>query len=67
MTTASEAYAQRATTVNQQLDELRQCLTAHAARQAGQPLNYGFAGDLGHVEQELRGLLEFFGGSAVER
>jgi len=57
--TAEETYRQRRETVDALLSELRGKLDAHAKRAAADPKNWGYAGDLGHVEEVLRDLAAF--------
>lgn len=58
-TTAAETYRQRRETVDALLGELRSKLDAHAKRAAAAPQNWGYPGDLGHVEEVLRDLAAF--------
>ena len=58
-TTAADAYQQRRQAVDALLEELRGKLDAHAQRAAADPANWGYAGDLGHVEEVLRDLAAF--------
>ncbi len=58
-TTTADAYRQRRRSVNALLDELRKKIDAHAQRAAADPANWGYAGDLGHVEEVLRDLAAF--------
>ena len=58
-TTAADAYRQRRQAVAALLDELRKKIDAHAQRATADPANWGFAGDLGHVEEVLRDLTAF--------
>ena len=51
--TAADAYRQRRQAVDALLDELRKKIDAHAQRATADPANWGFAGDLGHVEEAL--------------
>lgn len=50
---AQAAYMGRQGEIEQLLSDLGEQLKNHAARAAEQPLNWGFAGDLGRVEQLL--------------
>jgi hypothetical protein len=56
---AADAYRQRRHAVAALLEELRGKLDAHAQRAAAGPANWGYAGDLGHVEEVLRDLAAF--------
>jgi len=58
-TTAAETYRQRRETVDALLGELRGKLDAHAKRAAADSKNWGYPGDLGHVEEVLRDLAAF--------
>lgn len=51
--TAQAAYSRRFAGVSELLLKLDEGLKAHSDRQAVDPRNWGFAGDLGHVEELL--------------
>lgn len=57
--TAADEYRQRRQAVDALLEGLRDKLDAHAQRAAADPANWGYAGDLGHVEEVLRDLTAF--------
>ena len=66
--TAAETYAARAQECNQLIDGVKSRLQAHAATQAADPKNWGFAGDLDYVIQQLAYVLAALGDrSAVDR
>ncbi len=55
---AAETYATRRTICLALLSELRIALDAHQTRQAQDPKNWGYAGDLAHYAQIMREMLE---------
>lgn len=59
--TANEAYIKEARRVRDQLSEVYNRLKAHELHQAKQPRNWGFVGDLEHVNEVLFNLLDTFG------
>ena len=66
--TAAEAYAARLRECDELVESTRNQLQVHAARQQGDPKNWGFAGDLGYVIEQLSYVLASLGDrSAVER
>ncbi len=60
-TNAQREYAARQARAKALIARLSVGLDAHAARAAGQPDNWGFAGDLGAVEIKLQELLTSLG------
>jgi hypothetical protein len=52
-TTAQAAYSARFAGVASLLEKLDAGLVAHSDRQAADARNWGYAGDLGHVEELL--------------
>ena len=60
MTTAQSEYQARQTRIQALVLQLQTTLASHSTMAASQPLNWGYAGDLGHVESRLQELVEFF-------
>ncbi len=58
---ATERYALDAAVIERQLIELKEKLAAHKKRQAADPRNWGYAGDLAHVATKLDELLQTLG------
>lgn len=50
--------------IDAQLKLLATRLQEHAAKQASDTTNWGFVGDLDHIEVSLHEILEGFGGAA---
>jgi hypothetical protein len=48
--------------VRGQVKKLEDALDKEATKQAKDPKNWGYVGDLGHVDEVLTDLLSFFGG-----
>jgi hypothetical protein len=48
--------------VNHLIDTLKMAVIKHGKRQERDTENYGYAGDLGHVASELKGLIRFLVG-----
>lgn len=46
------------------IDELKKALVLEARRQATDPRNWGYVGDLGHVNEELEEVIKFLNGVA---
>lgn len=66
--TAAETYTARHQECNELVDALRHQLQVHAARQEADPKNWGFAGDLAYVIEQLAYVLASLGDrSAVDR
>jgi len=59
---ANMAYDQKMRKVRQLLREMDKQLYKHEARQGARMEDWGFVGDLGYVEEELKELLRFVGG-----
>jgi len=59
--TAAETYGNTRNRIDTKLAKLQEALAKHAAQQKEEPRNWGYAGDLGHVEEMLDGLSEFLG------
>lgn len=62
VTGARAAYMAHQGEIEQLLVDLGEHLKSHAVRAAGQPDNYGFAGDLGRVETLLNELVDGLAG-----
>jgi hypothetical protein len=56
---AARAYQEAQAEVQGLLNEVSQHLSAHARRQAADPRNYGFVGDLKHYAQLLKQVIGF--------
>jgi len=56
---AADAYRRRTHAIDALLEELRKKIDAHAQNAAADPADWGYAGDLGHVERALRDLVAF--------
>lgn len=66
MTTPTQAQAQREYAARQArikalMATISAALDDHAVRAAAQPGDWGFAGDLGHIEQQLQDLASGMG------
>lgn len=46
------------------VDDLKKALVYEARRQTQDPRNWGYVGDLGHVIEELGGIIKFLNGVA---
>ncbi|HNY40256.1 MAG TPA: hypothetical protein PKJ41_07670 [Bryobacteraceae bacterium] len=65
--TAAGCYAERQVECRDLLKRIAGQLDEHRKRQAQEPANWGYAGDLGHVSQELAYVLAALGDrSAVD-
>lgn len=60
MTTAQTEYQARQARIQALMQQLQTALASHSTKAAGQPLDWGYAGDLGHAESRLLELVEFF-------
>jgi ElaB/YqjD/DUF883 family membrane-anchored ribosome-binding protein len=56
---ADRRYQELKTEVESQLEELRKRLEKHHAQQANSQKDWGNVGNLGHVSQNLKEILEF--------
>ena len=66
--TAAESYAARLQECNQLADSIKAQLQTHATRQASDPRNWGFPGDLDYVIEQLAYVLASLGDrSAVDQ
>ena len=59
---ATDAYTAQANQIRLALAEIRALLRRHAREQAKDPTNYGYAGSLAHVAEELRDVAGFLAG-----
>ena len=59
--TAAAAYSQNATTAQDLLKRIATRLSEHQARQAAEPCDWGYVGDLGHINEELAQVLAALG------
>ena len=65
--TAAACYAERQAECADLLKRIAKQLDEHRKHQAAEPANWGYAGDLGHVSQELAYVLAALGDrSAVD-
>ena len=59
--TAAAAYSQNATTAQDLLKRIATRLAEHQTRQAAEPRDWGYVGDLGHINEELAQVLASLG------
>ena len=64
--TAAKAYAARRTSIDAKLAQLKSGLRAHHRSAARRPDDWGFAGDLGRVEELIDEMLSFLGVAGME-
>ncbi len=65
--TATETYRLRAEMANRIMAQIAKILTEHAVEAEANPLNWGYVGDLGRVNEELAQVLAALGDrSAVD-
>ena len=57
MTTANECYLSVLEQVKENLQKLKDHVEKHAALQSNEPQNWGFAGDMNHINQLLKAAL----------
>lgn len=62
MTTAAQTYTARNQRIDALIERLQVARQAHAQRAQRKPDDWGFAGDLGRIEQSLAELVESMGG-----
>jgi len=65
--TAHQAYQERYQEALELVTRIRRQLTAHKAQEAKEPRNWGYAGDLGHVNSELKQVLASLGEDQARR
>lgn len=63
--TAAEHYRQQASAIRTYLFQLNEALEDHAEKQAANPENWGFPGDLGRVCQQLADIVATMNGRDV--
>ena len=56
--TAHQAYEAKSAAVAARLETLQALLAMHAQREAGNPRNYGYAGDMAHIDTLLAQAVE---------
>jgi len=66
MNAASEVYQEKQTAVHRLLSELDQLAEAHRQQQARRPADWGYVGDLAHVEERLKEVVGFLRPEAGE-
>ena len=59
--TAAACYAERHTECQDLLERIAQQLARHQKEQAAEPADWGFPGDLGHINEELAQVLAALG------
>jgi hypothetical protein len=59
--TAAAAYSQNATTAQNLLKRIATRLAEHQTRQAAEPRDWGYVGDIGHINEELAQVLAALG------
>ena len=59
--TAAAAYSQKNVITHDLLKRIATRLAEHGVQQAAKPQDWGFVGDLGHVNEELAQVLAAFG------
>ena len=61
--TAAQTYEERAQDIGAMMGWLQDELDVHEEKAKAEPLNYGYAGDLGHVREKLVEILTFLSGN----
>lgn len=56
---AAEVYAEKQTAVKEMLAQLGRLADAHALQQGKRPWDWGYVGDLTHVEERLKEVVGF--------
>jgi uncharacterized protein YqgV (UPF0045/DUF77 family) len=59
--TSQETYAQRQESIKAQIAEITKKLKSHSKRAKSDPANWGMAGDLGYVMQQIAEINAFLG------
>ena len=59
---ASPAYEAKIKEIRRTLSDIDEELNEHIRELSSQPDNYGYVGDLGHIQSELIGVLRFLRG-----
>lgn len=57
---ASTAYKKSYNSILSNLDKLKKVLKKHSAKQAKNPSDWGYSGDIGYIEGELTELIKNF-------
>lgn len=57
--TAKETYHQRLTSIQKSIEILKSKLTEHNKSFEKRPGNWGYVGDLGHIDENLKNLVKF--------
>jgi len=57
--TAAQAYTRRAAEIDSQIKTLLEALAAHRRGHEARPWDWGFTGDLGHVQELLVNINDF--------
>ena len=60
MTAAQAQYNAHQASIRSLIKQLEAKLDAHEKRASAHPKDWGFAGDVGHVQEKLTELVEFF-------
>jgi hypothetical protein len=63
--TAADAYLTKVEHIGEQIATLDALLAMHAQRQAADPRNWGYAGDLSGVIGQLKAAIEMLGGESA--
>ena len=59
---AKKEYADKSKSVKKLMDRLEKAMKKHEKDFSGEERNWGYVGDLGHIESELADLVRFLGG-----
>ena len=59
--TAAAAYSQKTATAQDLLKRIAARLAEHRTRQAAEPRDWGYVGDIGHINEELAQVLAALG------
>lgn len=57
--TAQEKYNERQQSISELMKQMQELLKAHTKEQKQNPKNWGYAGELGYVEEQLQELVDF--------
>ena len=66
-TTANDAYRAARERIDRQIGQINHLVRAHAEKQSADPKNWGFAGDLSRLVEQLNEAIECFGGGREEK
>ena len=61
MTTADNQYKAHQASIRELMATLEARLAKHETKASADPSNWGYAGDLGHIETDLKELVRFLG------